>query len=227
MLDHELPQLVTTGDIPLPRFLLQLSNELRRSRHPDVGGDKNLLDSLPKLLVLNVPELRNGGVELSDERGAATAEALLQPAKPPAGLLPLGDHLRCLVDRTRLRQGFRGLGLIAPPHVLGSRLLPLSLHLFSRGHIFGGFLYGSLEIFGEVAVAFFDILSGTLLLTGYRLPVLLLFICLSSEKTTPRARHRRLLTLPANASTQQWWPRRHPELPRRAHPPRPSFVSDG
>src|SRR5215217_6434995 len=162
MLDHELPQLVTAFDILLQRLLLQLSDEPCRSRHPDVGGDQNLLDSLPELLVLNVPELRNGGVELSDERGAATAEALPQPAKPPAGLLPLGDRLRCLVDRTGLRQEFLRLGLIDLPHVLGSRHFPLGLHLFGRRHLFGGFLYGCSEIRGEVAVAFFDIFGGTL-----------------------------------------------------------------
>src|SRR5215204_5476954 len=222
MLDHELAQLVTAFDILLQRLLLQLSDELCRSRHPDVGGDQNLLDSLPELLVLNVPELRNGGVELSHERGAATAEALPQPAKPPAGLLPLGDRLGCLVDRTGLRQESLGLGLIDLPHVLGSRHFPLG-----RRHLFGGFLYGCLEIRGEVSVAYFDIFGGTPWPAGYRWAVFLLFICLSSEKTTPRTRHRRLLTLPANASTQQWWPRRHPESPRRAHPPRPSFVFDG
>src|SRR5215213_9297846 len=185
MLDHELQQLVTAFDILLQRLLLQLSDELCRSRHPDVGGDQNLLDSLPELLVLNIPELRNGGVELSHERGAATAEALPQPAKPPAGLLPLGYRLGCLVDRTGLRQEF--LGLIDLPHVLGSRHFPLGLHLF------GGFLYGCSEIRGEVAVAFFDIFGGTLWPAGYSRAVFLLFICLSSEKTTPRTRHRRLL----------------------------------
>ena len=71
-------------DVPLQRLLLELSDELRRGRNPDVGGDQNLLDSLPELLVLDVPELRNGGVELSDERRAAAAETLPQPAKPPA-----------------------------------------------------------------------------------------------------------------------------------------------
>src|SRR5215212_8757168 len=139
MLDHELPQLVTAFDILLQRLLLQLSDEPCRSRHPDVGGDQNLLDSLPELLVLNVPELRNGGVELSDERGAATAEALPQPAKPPAGLLPLGDRLRCLLDGARLRQrllGITGFGLLDLPYVLGGRLLPLALHLLGRNYLY-------------------------------------------------------------------------------------------
>src|SRR5215210_3449085 len=82
VLYHELPQLGTAGDVLLQRLLLELADELRRGRYPHVGGDQDLLDPLPEFLVLDVPELGYSGVQLPDERVAAAAETLPEPAKP-------------------------------------------------------------------------------------------------------------------------------------------------
>ncbi len=83
------------SSLPLVMFLsqgllLELRDELRRRRHPDVGGDEDLLDPLPELLVLGIPELRHRRVELPDERlpapatcPAATARTTRRTPAPP------------------------------------------------------------------------------------------------------------------------------------------------
>jgi hypothetical protein len=93
MLHHKFPELLAAGNVPLQRFLLELRDEPRSGRYAHVGGDKDLLDPLPKLLVLRVPELRHGGVELPDKRLPAPPHAPPQTAEPGADGIFLGGRL--------------------------------------------------------------------------------------------------------------------------------------
>src|ERR671910_3288721 len=106
MLNHELAQLFPAGDVLLQGLLLEFCDELGRRRHPDVGGDQDLLDPLPKLFILRVPELSNCRVELPHERLPAPRHSSPQPPEPPGRLLLIRVRSRgwSLLDLARLRK---------------------------------------------------------------------------------------------------------------------------
>jgi hypothetical protein len=84
VLDHEFPELLGARDILLQSLLLELRDELGSRRDAHVGGDEDLLDPLPELLVPRVPKLRHRRVQLPDERLPAPPQALSQAPKPPS-----------------------------------------------------------------------------------------------------------------------------------------------
>src|SRR5215213_6284513 len=145
VLYEQRPELLTAREVPLHSLLLELPHELGRGRNPNVGGDEDLLDPLPELLVLSVPKLRHSRVELPDDGLPALPQPAAKPPEPAASFLCLrrlrrGLGIRRFLDYTRFRErllDLAGLGLLYRS-LDDFGLPPLGQHLFSRRHLVPG-----------------------------------------------------------------------------------------
>jgi hypothetical protein len=174
VLDQERPELLAARDVLLERLLLELPDELGRRRDPDVGGDQNLLDPLPELLVVGVPKLRHSRVELPDDGLPTPAQPPPEPPEPPAGLLHLGGRLGVgrLLDRIGLRERLLYLARYSLLDLRPlRRLFPLGQDPLRREHL----------VFGARSLV--DVLG------RYAGPGLYLRLLGPSEEATPRTRH--------------------------------------
>src|SRR5215204_931154 len=180
VLYEQRPELLAAREVLLQRLLLELPHELGRGRDADVGGDEDLLDPLPELLVLSVPKLRHSRVELPDDGLPAPAEPLAEPPEPAASLLYLHRSLGIgrLLNHTRFRERLLDLARLRFLHRslddLG--LPPLGQHLFGRRHlVLGGR--------SPVTVRSLGLRRHAGLRRLFTVPL---------EKITPRARHELL-----------------------------------
>ena len=218
VLYEQRPELLTTREVPLHSLLLELPHELGRGRNPDVGGDEDLLDPLPELLVVGVPELRHSRVELPDDglgSSSARREAARTSRQPPVS--PPRPRHPALPRPTRFRERLLDLaGLSLLDRSLDDLgLPPLGQHSSAAGT-------SSPEDHSRRSI------PGRVRVLG---PRRTLDSAGSSLSRLKKLRHERAMncfsTLPACASIQQWWPRRRPGRRHRARPPRPSSASGG